>query len=433
MNTSGLLDFQAGCYPMLLAALLKHGAALDGSSMGIGKTYVAAAVIRDLALPTLVVAPKVTLSAWERVLQQMGTEASLINYELVGRRAHLGHWLPLTGRQRYPRFRWSPEIEFLVFDEIHRAKGLNTDNSFFVRAARDCGIPALGLSATIAQNPLELQATAYLLRLYDVDFFGWARRNGCRRGHFGGLEFVRAAEPRQAALKRLHAQLFPEHGIRIRAEDLGTFPETQITAELYNAPDAAAIEQSYKELEDDPEAFLEHPGTRALHLRMEIELAKVPVFASLAFDAMEQGYSVVIFMNHTEATHKLASKLRTRAVIDGTQVGAKGLAEREEIILNFQENKIPLVICNVQAGGVGLRLHDEHGGHPRFVLHSPTFRAFDFRQATGRVQSASAKTKNIQRVVLAAKTCEVHIKKELDRKLENLDLLNDGDLTNLPK
>jgi len=450
MNVTDLLPYQAEAYPRLLQALRTHGAALDGSDMGIGKTYMASAVIRELGLPALVVAPKVTLPAWERVMAQMGTEASLVNWEMVGRRLQYGHWLPLARRQKYARFAWNPEIKFLVFDEAHRAKGQNTDNSFFVRAARACGIPALALSATAAQSPVDMQALAYLLRLYTTDFWSWARKFGCYPGTFGGLKFVDTFEYRVAVLKRLHHMIFEQHelpvfggkriieprGIRLRAADVGDFPESQIRAELYDVADPARVDQLYAEMKPQldelrakrsNDADLEHPLTRILRARQELELLKVPTFVELAQDAMASGYSVAIFMNFTESLQALAAKLRTRNIVDGSQSGARGESERQDIVDCFQANHSNLILLNVRAGGVGVRLHDEHGGHPRVAFHSPTYGAYDFRQASGRVQSASAKSKSVQRIVLAARTVEVKIQHVLERKLENLDLLNDGD------
>ena len=50
------------------------------------------------------------------------------------------------------------------------------------------------------------------------------------------------------------------------------------------------------------------------------------------------------------------------------------------------------------------------------------------RQATGRVWRDSAKTKSIQNIVFVANTVEVQVCEAVNRKLDNLDLMNDGDL-----
>tara|TARA_Y100000588_G_C13888717_1_gene767717 strand:- start:498 stop:758 length:261 start_codon:yes stop_codon:yes gene_type:complete len=83
----------------------------------------------------------------------------------------------------------------------------------------------------------------------------------------------------------------------------------------------------------------------------------------------------------------------------------------------------------IQAGGTGLSLHDEDGGHPRVALISPTFSAVELRQALGRVHRASGKSKSIQKIVFAANTVEDRVAAAVRRKLNNLDMINDGELT----
>jgi len=67
----------------IFSILREHQSAVDWSEMGVGKTYVAAWVIKQLDLPTLVVGPKISRTAWANALHTLGTGASFCNYELL--------------------------------------------------------------------------------------------------------------------------------------------------------------------------------------------------------------------------------------------------------------------------------------------------------------------------------------------------------------
>ena len=53
----------------------------------------------------------------------------------------------------------------------------------------------------------------------------------------------------------------------------------------------------------------------------------------------------------------------------------------------------------IQAGGVGVSLHDLHGGHPRMSIISPTWSGQDLKQVLGRIHRAGSKTPAIQKIV----------------------------------
>ena len=96
----------------------------------------------------------------------------------------------------------------------------------------------------------------------------------------------------------------------------------------------------------------------------------------------------------------------------------------------FQADKERLIIVNIQSGGAGLSLHDQHGNYPRTSLISPCYSAVLMRQATGRIWRENGKTKSIQKIVFVSGTIEEEVCEKVKKKLENLDTINDGDLQN---
>jgi hypothetical protein len=121
----------------------------------------------------------------------------------------------------------------------------------------------------------------------------------------------------------------------------------------------------------------------------------------------------------------------------------------------------------MRAGGVGISLHDIIGDHPRVGLHSPTWSAIEMKQAIGRLYRADAKSHTKQRIVYSKPrtitiptqsdnpieqattteqaeqaeqveptmdngattyTIEESVCKNVNEKLRNISVLNDGDL-----
>jgi SNF2 family DNA or RNA helicase len=314
------------------------------------------------------------------------------------------------------------------------------------------GYDILSLSATIADNPLQMRAIGYVLGLFPSlqSYWSWAFKNGCYKetirvkkgmGTRGSnfREVVLFDEENPSYLKNIHASIFPSKGSRIRISELGdAFPETQILAECYTMDNSAKIQKIYDEMEAelqdlavkyskdkrDEDGKVNHL-TIQLRARQKVELLKVPSFVEQAQDAIEAGHSVAIFVNFSESLKKIAEKLKTSCIIDGSQTQKT----RDKNIAQFQSDEERVIVCNIRAGGVGVSLHDLNGKYSRMSLISPPYSAQDLKQALGRVHRDGGKTKSLQRIIFTAKTIEEEIAKVVKKKLDRISLLNDGDLS----
>lgn len=424
-SVAGLLPYQIAPAQDLVAALRRWGGAIDASDPGIGKTYQVLAAARELSVRPLVVCPKAVVPAWPRVAAHMGIElAGVVSYGQL--RAGNTPWGSWSGPGK-KFFRWSERLPLIIWDEAHALRNGSTQNSRLLVGACRAKIRNALLSATLADSPLHLKAAGLATKMHNgVDFWTWSRRYGCRRSYVHtGMEFAGDATD----LERLHHDLFPSRGVRVRKDDLGdAFPETQILADLYQLDQSGQLNRHYQgiaeALQRKAEEAAEHL-TEQLHRRQAIEILKVPLLASLARDAVMEGQHVAMFVNFQDSLQALADLLKTECVIHGAQTGR----ERQRCIDDFQADREPFIVCNMQAGGAGIGLHDTHGNHPRLSLISPSFSAVHLRQALGRVHRAEARTKSIQRIVLVAGSVEEHIQEKLQNKLSRLDAINDGDLT----
>jgi len=397
--------------------------ALDASDCGTGKTVTAAHVASKRKLPVLVICPKAVIPSWKNWLRVFAIPRfEVINYEKLKSRKKngLGHWLG-------SKWVWDQtEKHLLIFDEVHKCKGYKSQNGKILGASRGVH-EVLMLSATAAQNPLDMRWTGELLGIHNgANYWKWLQYMKVGQAPWGGLMYYGGA----AGLKEIHRSIFQEKGVRTRVEDLGdAFPANKIMAEVYDIDDK--IGKLYEQMEAEIAVLREaksrdfdpsEPRTRLLRLRQEVELLRVPVLVDMTENLVEQGNSVVIFTNFMATCRTLMERLGAVGV-HGEQTDE----ERQRAIYEFQENKKNVIIVQIQAGGVGLSLHDTKG-RPRVSLICPTYSAIDLKQALGRIHRAGSKSRALQYIVYAANSVEEQVARKTKKKIEQISLLNDGDL-----
>ena len=195
---------------------------------------------------------------------------------------------------------------------------------------------------------------------------------------------------------------------------------------------AKKIQKIYKNMNNELEKLSKikkkdrdkNPLTVVLRARQEIELLKVPTLVELTQDHIESGNSIVLFVNFENTVQALSERLKTKCLITGKISND----ERKKNIENFQSDRERIIICNIKAGGVGISLHDLNGNYPRVSLISPTYSAQDLLQSLGRIHRAGAKSKAIQKIIFCAGTIEEEICAKVENKINNIKLINDGDL-----
>jgi len=428
LHPEGLLEYQLTSVQMGVRSMQKYNRVLLGHSTGVGKTFCALGIARELGKKVAVICPKPIVTDWHRAAKMMGVET----YEVCGwewtktGKSKMGRWTDDKKKQ----FRFMlPDDCLLVFDEVHRGKAPGTSqNAFLVRDAVVQNVPSIALSATIADDPTKLWAIGQFLGLHqgEKDYFRFIQNHGCRKTRFG-FQYHGS----DSVLKKLHHKIYPDRGNRLRHSDLGdAFPETLIHARAFDMDSAREIANEYEELCNRieelrmQENFAINALAEQTRARQRIELMKCGAVASLTRDYLEEGCSVFIAVNFTESRDFLMKELKTECSIHGGQ----NEMERRGHIDSFQNDKSHIIIGQVQACREGLNLHDIKGNRPRVALIMPTPSIYDTKQVLGRVHRAGGKSKSIQYLVYAAGvTIEENICSKLDEKLKRLDLLNDGE------
>jgi hypothetical protein len=421
-----LFPFQQTSVQLALVSMAKHNRVLLGHSTGVGKTFCALGIARELGKRVAVVCPKAITTDWYRAAKLMKVEV----LEVVGwewcktSKSKLGKW---KGKDKKD-FEWTiPDDCILVFDEAHRARSFNSQNSFLVRDAVHQNIQSIALSATIADDPTRLSALGEFLGLHSggKDYYRFIQGHGCYRTRFG-FQFRGG----QSVLKKLHSRIYPDRGNRLRHSDLGdAFPETLIKPRAFDMDTAREIASEYDDLQIRIEELREgeHAAANILaeqtKARQRVELLKAPAICTVARDLIEEGNSVFISVNFTETREFIEKELKTTCSIYGGQSDM----DRRGAIDSFQRDKSRVIVGMIQACREGLNLHDLHGNHPRVALHMPTFSSYDLKQVLGRVHRAGGKSKSIQYIVYASGVMlEEDICAKLDAKIKNMDVLADG-------
>jgi len=191
------------------------------------------------------------------------------------------------------------------------------------------------------------------------------------------------------------------------------------------------MEQELAELEESSANYSEHVFAVMTRARRKVEILKVPAMVEMIEDLFDEGISPVVFVNYTNTVEAIENQLNRNRKFDGMIskiVGGQSDKARQADIADFQTDRKRICIVNIQAGGVGVSLHDLNGKHPRHSILCPTWSAINMLQSLGRCARAEAKTAVVQKVLFASQTIEETICKRVKDKLSCLEALNDGDL-----
>lgn len=410
----------------------------DSSDMGTGKTYQCLAAALATGLEVAVVCPLAVIPAWKRAFAHFGHfPLFVLNYESL--RTGNREWVKIEpmpeGKGR--RFTWTmnPRDTVMIFDEAHTMKSTGRKTQALGIAAIRQKFPVIFASGTLARDPTEMRASGRIVGLHQgaADFERFLKEHSCE-GNGIAWKFWGGRRGREA-LARIHRAVFPCRGARVRIADLGDrFPDTQIMAESYDTGETQKIAAAFKEAEELL-ARMQAQGSSENEIRMrkasaymeawhQSERLKVPAIIEMARLEMEEGRSVAIFCNFVDCRQMLMDGLNTKCAIYGGQ----NPQHREACIAEFQADKSRVIVANIDAGGVGVSLHDVNGEFPRTAIILPTNKVVSMTQALGRVHRAGGKSRSRQIIFFAAGTVEEQICEVTRKRMAQITTLNDGEL-----
>jgi hypothetical protein len=339
-------------------------------------------------------------------------------------------------------FEWNvPEDVIVIFDEVHRCKETSTANGKLLLSAKQLvqnKIPVLLLSATVCENITDMKIPFFMFDLIPntrnfnhyvktlLDKYPEHKPDKSKFTH--KKDYINAKKNQKIMV--IYEEI-KEFVSRIRIKDLGDqFPSNQVCCQQFVADEADKISEAYEEIAKSMQELKDNPGNHHLakiqKLKQEIELRKIPIFIEQAKLYLEEGKSVVIFVNYLATLDILVEELDIKCVINGRL----SLEEKQKSIDLFQSNEKHIIVCQINSGGFGISLHDLTGERPRVSLINFPDSATTLLQALGRIHRSGSKSPALQRIIFVANVdYEKHIMRNISRKLANISAINDGDLS----
>jgi superfamily II DNA or RNA helicase len=423
----------------LRKSLEKYSRVLDTSETGTGKTYTSVFVCKQENLIPFIICPKIVIYNWKKVLNNAEIKKYFItSYEKFHNlkyhdEQNIEHEFKLIKKKKIKKdneniisyeYDESVDIEdnknkIIIYDEVHKCKNINTINSkILLELTKIKNIKLLLLSATLLDRHTYFIHVGYVLKIYDSVQKGRMWLNNIIKKYGHGNE----AYGIFMSINNIYAsrmKLIDCLGDNIFQNDIYTRCEKMDSWEL--------IEKEYENINIIVKQLQENKKkanvlSRILFCRQQIELLKIPTFIKLTNEYIENGNSVVIFVNFTQTLLNLATELNTDCICYG------GISEVliNKNINDFVENKKRVIICNIKKSTIGISLHDTIGNFPRISLISPTWSAIELLQAFGRIYRSGIKSHSKQYILFCSNTYEEKIAENIKAKIKNIAMFNDG-------
>lgn len=450
----------------ILNSLYLNGVAADLSETGCGKTYVAAWVAKTMKVPVTVICPKGVIPAWQRVLESVGIRTNtvnkgkaekcdvpcphhIVNYEQLVRGTRCNHLVEYD-RNKYTSgniWRTDDGINvkiaknaLIILDEAHKCKSENSITSSLMIKFKKAGYKILLMSATAATLPTEMRAFGFAVNLHTgTGYRDWLNEKvDISQSQFGPVVDMKSFKT-QEGMKKIHNELFNLQNVASRLTRMqmkAMFPDNRVFAECFDMGDNTSkirsvydqMENEIARLDEQSQNYRAHVFAEMVKARRLAEVLKVPTMVETIEEMYREGMSPVVFVNFDQTIEALKKRLAHYGDEVGLIVGGQSVKTRQRNIDGFQCDSKRIMLVNLAAGNAGIGLHDLNGKYPRVSIISPSYSAINLVQALGRIHRAEGKTPCIQKIMFAADTIEERCCERVQRKLDNLDLLNDGDL-----
>jgi superfamily II DNA or RNA helicase len=435
-----LFPYQINHVKIEVNALKKKGVAINASDTGTGKTHCALVSAKNIDCNVVILCPKPVIAVWD-VAAKLHKFAE---YDPLVKTKSTKKWYYVSNYEQFKNgntpflkvktkgneviYRWKiPENTIVIVDECHKFKNYKTQNFMMIDALnygplKDNKVPLLLLSATLVDKLSFIYPIGKFTGLFSsyLECRNWIKNQIIKTGK---------SNVDAHCMNLIHEHIFPKYGTRMRISELGDmFPENSIIYEpCTTSSDNKDVDAIYRKMMRRIRKIIKAKGTsthilvQLLRARQAAELTKVPPILEMTEEYIEEGCSVVIFVNFNDTLEHLAMSLKTDCVISGENPEL-----RDKMIAKFQADEKHVIICNIQSGGIGISLHDLHGNRPRRSIMVPSWSAMMDKQALGRIWRAGGKSKCIQKILYCPKTIEETIVNLIKEKFDNIDSVNDG-------
>lgn len=365
-----------------------NGRCLLADEMGLGKTLQAVAVILHYNVTTLVVCPAFLQSAWHNALEQWSACAVVVTFDTVPA---------------------DTSFDLIVVDEAHYIKTRDAQRTQVVLPYILRARYALLMSGTPCPNrPEELFTLMHGLRPQIIPSFVFFANRYCkpRRTRFCAFDTKGSDRPRELAW--LLARAFQVR--RTKKEVLPQLPPKCEKVWYVDIDEAAR--QELIPLRKKVDRAMENGSRLAQTMIMEMyrstARAKLDQAVKAAVDIIHG--PALVFAHHRIMLDAMQEALGDKSVarIDGSV----SLSKRQQIVDQFQQGDIEVIVLSIGAAGVGLTLTASSTAIFLEIPWSPAA----LRQCEDRVHRIGQLNKCTIHYILANDTLDKHVWSTIHRK-----------------
>lgn len=461
-----LLEHQKDAAQKAYEILCKSYMYYDTSQTGAGKTFLLLHLAQVFNLPLFVVCPGPVKVVWRKYCEEYGIELIFCEtYDILrGTKSYPpSHgYLHRTDESKKTYFTATESLRYLVqrgvlfvFDEAQNMKNSTSAKTKACLGLADAiwryGGPSriAFLSATPIDKPEQLKIFIRITGFCRADKY--VGENGgykemlelCRR-----IDKATSDEFDEQYPLNTHTVIEKIKILVLHVIKPNLFVSMEANQEIHHLNDVAngffnidksalkLLNQAIKNLGDAVDDIQEGTGSApsSITFALEaIEYAKAYDMARVAMKILSSNPNskVIISINYNRTKDFIVSTLTgfNPMVMCGKVVQKK----RDEIVKKFQEHNANhrLIIMNTLVGSVGISLHDTHGGFPRTMLISPSYRMMEITQASGRIARSGLKSKATVRMFYgkATESDESGILSSLTKKAKTMRIMLDDKTT----
>jgi superfamily II DNA or RNA helicase len=311
-----------------------------------------------------------------------------------------------------PVWRAEDMPDIIILDEFQNLKNPNAQQTSIIEGFIEQGGLVVGCSAT----PYTVPGEGYIIALA-------GRLTSKGRWETDARELADVSNPwdiNHEATKRFTENLERE-GLLTKYEDIKYAHRTINRCRLIDfrtEQDRQLYYKAYEEyLRELEEAGREGPQgiiakwVATLKFRQAAELLRAAQLAEAAIESIQKGEQVILFSNFVDTLravwHHLVKVKGIKADLIGFIIGSQNDKQRQQMIDDFQNGKILIILTTLKAGGVGISLHhDRPEGKPRRVILPPTWSGIELIQGLGRAHGPTSLSTTHQDVMWFKGTIE---------------------------
>lgn len=422
-----LIPYQQDHTTRLINIIKLNKRGLDASLMGLGKTYCAIVCCLMLNLRPFIICPKIVIKNWMDVMETFHCQYfGITSYELLQKFGYFTNknkksvceFLTKNNNEYVVNENKLPNDVIIIYDEVHKCKNILTNNGQILHAFSKTNLKILMLSGTVAEQPIYFILVGLVLKLYET----------YEEGHSWIVKKSKLKDTNNYMLA-FHKIIYPKYASKIDENIMKElYPSCHIEGKCFVMENSDKINENYEELKNSLKNKKNMAITEYMKTNQKNELLKINTIIYETEKEIQNGNSIVIFVNYTETLLQLSKLLNTNCLVYGN-IDA---ITKNKNIQNFNDDKERIIICNIKCGSNSISLHDLNGNYPRVAFIMPTWSVTDLIQALGRIYRTNVKTPTRQYIVFSDCVNELYIQSKIKDKLNNISLLNNGNNKNEP-